>query len=194
MRIAASSSIVALTLSTASADPTVTRAPPKVLAAGIDPCKELDPFGACSSPKKLTTKLGTATLYRIDEATTRLALVIDTGTERLLAPPFDQRIGDCDRGPCTQLDITTAKVRSVKVAGDPAFALEITSEWSHHESETDPRPTAWRVRTFVICGNPGKGWTCQTHSFGSMEESCRATLFSAGTLKHTCSRTDTLAY
>ena len=197
MRLAASlSSILAfMPVSSAFADSVVAKASPKVLAAGVDPCNELDDSGAsCNGRTKLKSQIGTATLYRVDAATTRLALVIETGTERLLAPPFDQWIGDCGAGSCTQLDETTAKIRMIKIAGDPAFALEIRSAWSHHESEGDSRPTTWKTRTFVICGNPGKGWSCQTRSFGSSEESCTATLFNTGAIKHTCTRTDTLEY
>ena len=171
------------------------RAAPTVLAKGADACKELDDAGSpCTTSAKLKSKIGAATVVRVDAAVTRLALAIDTGTERLLSPPFDQWIGDCGAGSCTMLDTTVAKARSIKIAGDPAFALEITSAWSHVNNEGDVHRTSWQTRTFVICGNPGKGWSCQTLSFGDQDTRCSATLSNAGTIKHTCTRTDALAY
>lgn len=193
MRFAASLISLLVLVTPALADST--KAAPTVLAKAADPCKELDDAGRpCTTGPKVTSKLGTATVVRIDAAVIRLALAIDTGTERLLSPPFDQWIGDCGAGSCTMLDTTVAKARSIRIAGDLAFALEITSGWSHVKSEGDPHGTSWQTRTFVICGNPGKGWTCQTLSFGDQDTRCSATLSNAGTIKHTCTRTDTLAY
>lgn len=195
MRFPASllSILVLVPVAPAFADPV--KAAPKVLARGADLCKVLDDAGnPCTTGTKLTTKLGTATVVRVDAAVTRLALAIDTGSETLMSPPFDQWIGDCGAGDCTMLDQTTARARSIKIAGDLAFALEIHSTWSHVNSEKDAQPTSWKTRTFVICGNPGRGWTCQTWSFGDQDTRCSASLSNAGTIKHTCTRTDTLEY
>ena len=179
-------------MSPARAEPT--KAAPKVLAADVDPCKELgNDASSCKAVAKLTSKAGTVTLYRTDGALTRLAMVVDTGTERLLSPPFDQTIEDCGTGSCTILVRTAPQLRQITATSQPAIALEITSAWRHTKAKKDIKTTSWKTRTFVVCSNPGPGWSCLTASYGTRFTTCTASLSDAG-IKSTCTRTEKLEF
>ncbi|MDB4952837.1 MAG: hypothetical protein JWO36_406 [Myxococcales bacterium] len=182
----------------ASADREPVKSTPKSLAAGADPCKDLNVNnGKCTVVATLKSKSGdsTTTLYNFNsEAGEAVTFVFVTakGSERTVSPDISF-LHTLEAGTWHSLVKATPKLRQIMIDGAPAVALQVVSTSRATSPDKSTKARTWDTFSFVVCGAGKNGAACTRISFGDDTTSCSAALSDSGEIKHSCTETTQLS-